>query len=428
MGWRPDHPGSCSVVLAAPFLTLWSSLYPRLDRAAVVVQRLMFLKALMTHSRLPHSVLRSPAIGYAAAVVVPTTLTFISAWLSLPPFIFEHLMVLLVVAVALPWGLTPAVVAALVSVTADNVLLREPIGRPTITGYRDLIDLALYATVAVVVSSLVTRAHTARLAAQDAALLERRAREDRDRLVATVMHDLATPLAVLGGSVRFARARPSSQVDWARLLSRLDTATTRATSLLRLLSDARALDEDRDLGLEIGSHDLRTVVAPIAEMMDRFSERHPVVFSAPEHPVVVTADAERLQQVIENLINNAIKSPRARLRDRHLGRGHSAHLRQVVSRTRRSTARAWTGPRLEHCRAGRRQTSRSDFCDGGGGGRHRLHYPASIGRDACSAEDERPCTPQCYPISPLGFRVSLISWPDGNRLAQTSSRGRAPPW
>jgi signal transduction histidine kinase len=307
MGWRPDHPGSCSVVLAAPFLTLWSSLYPRLDRAAVVVQRLMFLKALMTHSRLPHSVLRSPAMGYAAAVVVPTTLTFISAWLSLPPFIFEHLMVLLVVAVALPWGLTPAVVAALVSVTADNVLLREPIGRPTITGYRDLIDLALYATVAVVVSSLVTRAHTARLAAQDAALLERRAREDRDRLVATVMHDLATPLAVLGGSVRFARARPSSQVDWARLLSRLDTATTRATSLLRLLSDARALDEDRDLGLEIGSHDLRTVVAPIAEMMDRFSERHPVVFSAPEHPVVVTADAERLQQVIENLINNAIK-------------------------------------------------------------------------------------------------------------------------
>jgi signal transduction histidine kinase len=307
MGWRPDHPGSCSVVLAAPFLTLWSSLYPRLDRAAVVVQRLMFLKALMTHSRLPHSVLRSPAIGYAAAVVVPTTLTFISAWLSLPPFIFEHLMVLLVVAVALPWGLTPAVVAALVSVTADNVLLREPIGRPTITGYRDLIDLALYATVAVVVSSLVTRAHTARLAAQDAALLERRAREERDRLVATVMHDLATPLAVLGGSVRFARARPSSQVDWARLLSRLDTATTRATSLLRLLSDARALDEDRDLGLEIGSHDLRTVVAPIAEMMDRFSERHPVVFSAPEHPVVVTADAERLQQVIENLINNAIK-------------------------------------------------------------------------------------------------------------------------
>lgn len=261
----------------------------------------------MTRSRFPSSVLRSPVTGYVAAAVVPTTLTFASAWLELPPFIFEHVTVLLVVAIALPWGLAPAVVAALVSVTADNVLLREPVGRPTITGYRDLLDLVLYATVAVVVSGLVTRAHAARLAAQDAALRERRAREERDRLVATVTHDLATPLAVLSGSVRFARARQSAEIDWARLLSRLDTAATRATSLLRLLSDARALDEDKGIGLTIGAHDLRTVVSPIVEMMDRFSERHPVVLSTPASPVVVAADAERLQRVIENLVNNAIK-------------------------------------------------------------------------------------------------------------------------
>ena len=42
-------------------------------------------------------------------------------------------------------------------------------------------------------------------------------------------------------------------------------------------------------------------------MMDRFSERHPVVLSAPDTPVVVNADAARLQRVIESLVNNAIK-------------------------------------------------------------------------------------------------------------------------
>lgn len=261
----------------------------------------------MTHSSLPPPVWRSPVIGYVAAAAVPTTLTLASAWLELPPFIFEHVTVLLVVAVALPWGLAPAVIAAVVAVTADNVLLREPVGRPTITGYRDLLDLVLYATVAVVVSGLVTRAHAARLAAQDAALRERLAREERDMLVATVLHDLATPLDVLSGSVRFARTKRSTDIDWIRLLNRLDTAATRATSLVRLLSDARSLDEDKGLGLTIGTHDLRTVVSQIAEMMDRFSERHPVVCSTPDTPVIVAADAERLQRVVENLVNNAIK-------------------------------------------------------------------------------------------------------------------------
>ena len=71
------------------------------------------------------------------------------AWLGWPPFLFEHLIILLVVGVASPWGLGPAIVAAVVSVLSDNVLLREPIGRPTITGYRDVLDLLLFAAVAV---------------------------------------------------------------------------------------------------------------------------------------------------------------------------------------------------------------------------------------------------------------------------------------
>jgi K+-sensing histidine kinase KdpD len=42
-------------------------------------------------------------------------------------------------------------------------------------------------------------------------------------------------------------------------------------------------------------------------MMDRFSERHPIVLDAPDRPVNVDADGERFQRVVENLINNAIK-------------------------------------------------------------------------------------------------------------------------
>jgi two-component system sensor histidine kinase KdpD len=120
-------------------------------------------------------------VAYTSALTVPIAITYSVAWLQLPAFLFEHLIVLLVVGVAIPWGLGPAVVAALVSVVSDNMLLREPLGQPTISGYRDVLDLALFAMVAVVISSLVRRAHTARERAQEAAERERRAREDRDR-------------------------------------------------------------------------------------------------------------------------------------------------------------------------------------------------------------------------------------------------------
>ena len=253
------------------------------------------------------TIFSSPWAGYAAAAALPVVLTYGVTWLRVPPFVFEHLVVLLVLGVAIPWGLGPAVVAAIVSVLSDDVLLREPIGRPTITGFRDVLDLALFATVAVVVSGLMRRAHLARQIAQDSARRERQAREDRDRLIATVTHDLATPLSVLSGTVQFAKLRGiTAEADWSRLLERLETASARATSLVRMLADAQALESD-GFDLNLGLHDLHALVAPIVQMMDRFSERHPVVLDMPQTAVIIRADADRLQRVLENLVNNAIK-------------------------------------------------------------------------------------------------------------------------
>ena len=251
--------------------------------------------------------MRSQVPGYVSAIGLPVGITYAVAWLGWPPFIFEHVVVLLVVVIAIPWGLGPAIITAVVSVVSDNVLLREPIGRPTITGFRDVLDLLLFAAVAVVISELVRRAHGARLVAEQAAERERRAREDRDRLIATVTHDLATPLSVLSGTVQFVKRHgTASEVDLSRLLGRIETASARATSLVRTLADAQAL-ESQDFGLRLDTHDLRGLVGPIVEMMDRFSERHPIVAVTPEQPVHVVADGDRLQRVLENLINNAIK-------------------------------------------------------------------------------------------------------------------------
>jgi signal transduction histidine kinase len=247
-----------------------------------------------------------PAMRYAAAVIIPVVVTFTVAWLGLPAFVFEHLIILIVVAIAIPWGLGPAIAAAAASVVSDDLLLREPIGRPTITGPRDVFDLLLFAAIAVIISALVRRANAARVVAEQAAERERRAREDRDRVVATVTHDLATPLSVLATAVQLVKRQPSGEQDLSALLGPIERASARATSLLRTLADAEALDAP-DGGRPLAPNDLRTLVAPIVEMMDRYSERHPLRLAQPDHPLPVLADGDRLQRVVENLLNNAIK-------------------------------------------------------------------------------------------------------------------------
>ena len=244
---------------------------------------------------------------YLLAVLSPIAATFLAAQLSMPAFIFEHLMVLLVVALAILGGRGPAVVVAVVASIGDNVLLREPIGRPAIDGIRDLVDFALFLFVAATVGWLVNTLRVAKEQAQIAARHERLAREQRDELVATVTHDLATPLAAIQGTIQFVQKHAAlSALDMPRLLVRIETAAARATSLVRTLRDVRSLEDDA-LALNIQRADLRSIIEPTVRMLDRMSDRHSIALTMPESPLPLECDVERIGRVVENLLTNAIK-------------------------------------------------------------------------------------------------------------------------
>jgi signal transduction histidine kinase len=249
--------------------------------------------------------LHSRAVIYGIFTVLPIVMMIIGEQIALPGFVFEHLMVILVVAAAVAGGRGPAVAGAVSGGVGDNLLLPEPIG--AITGVRDAVDIGLFLLVAVVVGWLVKGLRSARANAVAAARREQEAREELDRLVATVTHDLATPLTAIRGTIQFARKHAVlTEVDTVRLLGRIETAAVRATSLVRALADTKSIAR-QSLSLELQSIDVRTVVEPIAKMLDRTSDRHPIGLAMDPSPLVVNGDAERLGRVVENLITNAIK-------------------------------------------------------------------------------------------------------------------------
>ena len=244
---------------------------------------------------------------YGLAAALSSIAIVLAAKVPMPAFMFEHLVVLSVVGTAMLGGRRPAMLVAVMASLGDNLLLRQPVGRPSIDGFRDVVDLGLFLIVAATVGWLVDRLRVTNEQASLAAERERGAREQRDQLIATVTHDLATPLAAIQGTIQFMRrAAPLSTVDLPRLLVRIDTAATRATSLVRTLRDAKSLESDM-LSLEFRRADLRGLVEAAVRMLERVSDRHPLVLMMPDTPLVLDCDVERIGRVIENLLTNAIK-------------------------------------------------------------------------------------------------------------------------
>jgi len=133
---------------------------------------------------------------------------------------------------------------------------------------------------------------------------ERRALERlQQELLATVTHDLKNPLAGISGH--------------AQLLQRRQEYTER--SVLAILSETRRLGrliddlldvtraETGQLRLTCDWDDLLVTVQAAVEAAQGVSNIHQVELSAPEDPLIVFFDRDRLEQVVQNLLLNAIK-------------------------------------------------------------------------------------------------------------------------
>jgi PAS domain S-box-containing protein len=148
------------------------------------------------------------------------------------------------------------------------------------------------------------------LAEQEARKAAEEALHARDRFLSIASHELKTPVATVQlGVETILRARGRGRLDDARLvagLHRVRAATERLGVLLNELLDISRLTADQ-LPLTVGDVDL---VALTRDVVDRFADAAPrpdaIRLVAPEH-AVISGDASRIDQVITNLLDNAMK-------------------------------------------------------------------------------------------------------------------------
>ena len=128
----------------------------------------------------------------------------------------------------------------------------------------------------------------------------------KDDFIATLSHELRTPLNALMGWIFQLRQTALSESARTRALDSLERNTRVQAQLINDLLDVSRITKGK-LQLQIRLVDLATVARDAAESVTASAERKRIELEVSTEQAYVAGDEGRLQQIIGNLLNNAIQ-------------------------------------------------------------------------------------------------------------------------
>jgi CheY-like chemotaxis protein/nitrogen-specific signal transduction histidine kinase len=129
----------------------------------------------------------------------------------------------------------------------------------------------------------------------------------KDEFLAMVSHELRTPLtAILGWSVMLRDRGPGADVD--RGLAVIERNARAQTKLIEDVLDVSRIISGK-LSLSVGPTELFEVLTTAIETVTPAASAKgiAIVADVPDRTLSITADADRLQQIVWNLLSNAVK-------------------------------------------------------------------------------------------------------------------------
>ena len=247
--------------------------------------------------------------GYAWATAATAACTLVGFAMT-PRFDLVNIAMvylLAVVVVALRSSLGAAIFTSLASVALFDYCFVPPQGAFNVDDVQYLLTFAIMVAVAIVISTLTRSVHE-QARAQAALEVEAETERIRSALLASISHDLRTPLAVMSGASSSLAERGEQLGEPERhelARSIYDQARDMNERVSKVLQMTR---------LESGGMTLKRDWVSLPELaatvLDRLSERlagHRLMVEWPPDLPLVHVDAVLLEQVLMNLLDNAAK-------------------------------------------------------------------------------------------------------------------------
>ena len=144
----------------------------------------------------------------------------------------------------------------------------------------------------------------------------RTAEEIKSTFISIVSHELRTPVALIKGYASTLR-RDDAKWDRAVVMDSLAVIEDEADRLTKMIDDLLDASRLQAGGLSISRTDvsLPTLAARVAQRLGSQSAKHTIVADFPAKFPVILADETRLEQVLSNLVSNALKyAPQGEIR------------------------------------------------------------------------------------------------------------------
>jgi signal transduction histidine kinase len=257
----------------------------------------------------------SPYVRYAVAAVACALAVIgqLLIWPYIPPS--PQLLFYPAVLVA-AWygGLGPGAFAVLLSTMAMAHWFLPP--QTSWERDDDVLDMAVFIAMGLIVAALMARARSAAQVAQSACGEAESARarlqqafRAREEMLAIVSHDLRTPLTSIElSSAQIMRSLPKPVDDRVLLYGqRIQRAVHRMESLVRNLLDAATIEAGA-LCMQFAPVQVDALLESTVQLCQPLAERKSVVLEARlEAEQSLMCDGDRIKQTLENLVGNALK-------------------------------------------------------------------------------------------------------------------------
>lgn len=247
--------------------------------------------------------------GYLAAMISTAACSLLGLAMQSRFDLVNIAMVYLlaVVGVALRHSRGPAVATSVLCVLAFDLLFVPPRFHLRVADVQYLLTFAILLTVGLVISSLVG-AIRARAASQAALEIETETERIRSALLASISHDLRTPLAVMSGASS-TLAESGERLGPAERAALARSVYQQSLDMTELVSNVLQLARLETGALQL-ERDWASLPELIGAVLGRLRQRlasHRILLDLPDDLPLIRVNAPLIEQVLGNLLENAAK-------------------------------------------------------------------------------------------------------------------------